>query len=231
MAKFHFEQAAGMPTSDGDLNNDLRRVANQLCQRTVSARSYTLHGKFSHTTQNERFGSWNAALMAAGLEISHENIVSQQDLFENILVLWQHHGRQPRRRDLERPPSRLSQSPYNRSFGGWTNALRAFIEFANASDSPAPVTEPGRSARRTPRDPSLRLRFRVYQRDNFSCRCCGRSPATILGVVLHVDHIVPWSEGGETVIENLQTLCEACNLGKGRLLPACTPSDPGITNG
>ncbi|MDP9174261.1 MAG: HNH endonuclease [Planctomycetota bacterium] len=24
-----------------------------------------------------------------------------------------------------------------------------------------------------------------------------------------------WSRGGETVFENLQTLCEQCNLGKG----------------
>ncbi|MCL4507775.1 MAG: HNH endonuclease [Chloroflexi bacterium] len=31
---------------------------------------------------------------------------------------------------------------------------------------------------------------------------------------LHVDHILAWSKGGETVLENLQTLCSVCNLGK-----------------
>ena len=71
----------------------------------------------------------------------------------------------------------------------------------------------------TGRDPSLRLRWRVLQRDNFKCCSCGASPAITLGVELHVDHVHPWSEGGETVLENLQTLCSKCNLGKSNLLP------------
>jgi 5-methylcytosine-specific restriction endonuclease McrA len=70
------------------------------------------------------------------------------------------------------------------------------------------------------RDPSLRLRFKVLQRDRFSCRVCGASPAKRAGVELHVDHIRPWSTGGETVLENLQTLCSTCNLGKSNLEPA-----------
>ena len=58
------------------------------------------------------------------------------------------------------------------------------------------------------------LRWHVLQRDRFTCCACGASPALTLGVELHVDHIVPWSKGGETVLENLQTLCSVCNLGK-----------------
>ncbi len=33
----------------------------------------------------------------------------------------------------------------------------------------------------------------------------------------HIDHIKPWSKGGETVLENLQTLCATCNLGKSNI--------------
>ena len=54
-------------------------------------------------------------------------------------------------------------------------------------------------------------------RDNCLCRMCGASPAKDPGVTLHVDHIVPWSKGGETMLSNLQTLCAMCNIGKGTL--------------
>ena len=62
-----------------------------------------------------------------------------------------------------------------------------------------------------------RLRFRVFQRDRFRCVACGRSPATDLNIVLHADHVKPVALGGKTVSENLQALCESCNLGKGKL--------------
>ena len=34
----------------------------------------------------------------------------------------------------------------------------------------------------------------------------------------HVDHIIPWSKCGETIIDNLQTLCNVCNIGKSDLI-------------
>lgn len=48
---------------------------------------------------------------------------------------------------------------------------------------------------------------------NFHCVRCGRGKED--GVKLHVDHIVPVSRGGKSVMDNLQTLCEDCNYGKG----------------
>jgi 5-methylcytosine-specific restriction endonuclease McrA len=101
------------------------------------------------------------------------------------------------------------------------NALRAFVDYANgtgAEHAEHQVVTDVDSKHTTGRDPSLRLRWRVLQRDNFKCCGCGASPAITLGVELHVDHIHPWSEGGETVLENLQTLCSKCNLGKSNLV-------------
>lgn len=57
------------------------------------------------------------------------------------------------------------------------------------------------------------LRYDIFRRDNFRCQICGRS-AQDEGVILHVDHIIPISKGGKTEWDNLQTLCQDCNLGK-----------------
>lgn len=56
------------------------------------------------------------------------------------------------------------------------------------------------------------LRWDVFARDDFCCVVCGQKPP---GVALHVDHRVPHSRGGSDTLDNLQTLCEDCNCGKG----------------
>lgn len=58
---------------------------------------------------------------------------------------------------------------------------------------------------------SAKLRAEVLRRDQSRCRMCGRTAQV---VPLHVDHIIPVSKGGKTSLENLQTLCQDCNLGK-----------------
>lgn len=56
------------------------------------------------------------------------------------------------------------------------------------------------------------LRYEVLKRDGFRCTICGATAQD--GVKLHVDHIFPVSKGGRTVMSNLRTLCDRCNLGK-----------------
>lgn len=57
------------------------------------------------------------------------------------------------------------------------------------------------------------LRMKILRRDEYRCQMCGASASD--GVTLHVDHISPVSHGGRTEAENLRTLCQTCNLGKG----------------
>jgi len=218
--RFKLSRVKGAPVTDEELWEDLKRVASERGTRTLPQRTYGKLGKYDCSTFIGHFGSWNKALKKAGLELSHEHLISDERLYENILNLWQHIGRQPRRSELTNELSEFSQSPYNRRFGSWTNALKSFIKYANASESECPEPNKDEIApfqRKTGRDPSLRLRFKVLQRDGFACRHCGDSPAKSPGVDLHVDHIIPWSKGGETSLENLQTLCSKCNLGKSNL--------------
>lgn len=58
---------------------------------------------------------------------------------------------------------------------------------------------------------SKRQRFAVFERDEFTCRYCGRTPPSVL---LVLDHVIPFSQGGQTTKENLVTSCESCNQGK-----------------
>lgn len=59
------------------------------------------------------------------------------------------------------------------------------------------------------------LRYDVLRQLGAACACCGRSK--IHGVVLHVDHIKPLWTHPELKLDpnNLQVLCEDCNIGKG----------------
>ncbi len=59
------------------------------------------------------------------------------------------------------------------------------------------------------------LRYKVLKKSNRSCLVCGRGPKNH-GITLHVDHIKPVSKYPELrlMAENLQVLCEDCNLGK-----------------
>lgn len=55
-------------------------------------------------------------------------------------------------------------------------------------------------------------RFKVLNRDNFTCQYCGKkSPEA----KLEIDHIKPVSKGGDNSMENLVTSCFDCNRGKG----------------
>ena len=140
-------------------------------------------------------------------------------------------GRQPHYAEVQKPFSMYCASAYEHRFGSWRKALEAFVLYVNegiSEDTPtvpkqtptpsAPLADCQDSSRhKAPRGISWRLRFLVMRRDDFKCIACGRSPALQSGLVLHVDHVKAWIKGGETVMGNLQTLCEQCNIGKSDL--------------
>ncbi len=51
----------------------------------------------------------------------------------------------------------------------------------------------------------------MYERQNHKCTICGKTKEYS---EMHGDHIVAWSKGGRTTLENGQMLCTECNLRK-----------------
>ena len=54
----------------------------------------------------------------------------------------------------------------------------------------------------------------AYERQNGICPICGTHHEI---EEMEGDHIIPWSKGGKTTIDNLQVLCKKCNREKGNI--------------
>ena len=207
--------------SNDELISDMIRVSQILNQSTLTAAEYDRYGKYHSRTISKRFNTWNNALVIANLQISNR-FYSDEELFDNLAKIWMSLGRQPSRRDLALVGSDISYKAYERRFGRWSSALKSFVEYFNdtqnyITNTTADIAQNVQKRRVSSRDINLRLRFLVMSRDNFKCCYCGASPAKDPLVVLHIDHIKPWAKGGETEINNLQTLCSKCNQGKSDL--------------
>lgn len=203
--------------SDEELIKDLKEVALKLGKDKVTQREYKTLGKYGRRTLIRRFGSWNKSLEKAGLSTTARMNIPEEELFQNLADLWQHFGRQPKYHEVKRPLSKFSVGPYANRFGSWYNALKAFIATMNGDIIETKQTNNEKNATNNPRSINYRTRFKVMQRDDFKCQICGASPAMQAGVLLHVDHIVPVAKGGQATMDNLQTLCQKCNLGKSDL--------------
>jgi 5-methylcytosine-specific restriction endonuclease McrA len=222
--------------SNDDLIAEIVRVNALVGKKWLTSSDFNAHSKTSTTAIRLRFGSFRSGLDAAGIP-NHPGKVSaitDEQCFENIADVWTHYRRPPAYREMFAPPSRIQGKTYVTRWGTWRKTLRAFVEWSNGesvssepnevlTQSDAVTTRPHSTtaAPRTEADcREIRpgLRFKVFQRDRFRCVRCGRSPATHLQVVLHADHILAVANGGKTILENLQTLCQDCNLGKGRMI-------------
>lgn len=201
----------------------LQAYAKEFPGSSVTAEEIAERLGVHKSTISHKFGKWKTLLMEAGIsQVPHGRRYTDEECYENIVVLWTHYGRQPSFDELKKPPSTVGAKAYISRWGGWRSALSAFIKYIN-QDTPKISTAPTVSeyAEAKPvnenilRSISLALRYKILCRDHFRCVICGRSPAKEPNIELHIDHIHPWSKGGKNTEENLRTLCFDCNLGKG----------------
>jgi hypothetical protein len=222
--------AATRSLTDEAILEALVNLASRLGKTELTWRDVGAHLPFGGDTLKKRWGSVRAAFEAAGLASTRlGRRYSDDECFDNLLTVWTHHGRAPRFREMGQPPSNVGATPYLERFGTWRKALAAFVERVNsdldisssntmAVGANAVVEQLSTAIRESGRDTrviSLGVRFQVLNRDRFKCVLCGDSPSSNPICVLHVDHIVPWSKGGRTSVENLRSLCGSCNIGRG----------------
>jgi HNH endonuclease len=108
---------------------------------------------------------------------------------------------------------------FGRAGNLWKIFYKSYDRFATAFDgamrrvldpgTKPPVPPPPKPRR--PRELFESEKAQVKNRDNHQCLCCG---AKGKGIRLEIDHIIPYNLGGETSVENSQTLCSVCNRDK-----------------
>lgn len=198
-------------------------------------------GKYSVATFYNHFGSWKNALKLANLKSGRE-APTEIELFDELQRVWEEIGRQPSSNEMKLF-SKYSYKSYSRKFGGWRKAIYAFISDREKEDIEEEQIEKDTGLinqinqednsnkeqqenskinlegikiinMKTSRKVGNHLRFRVFNRDNFTCQYCGKKGE---GANLEADHIIAYSNGGETVLENLTTACWKCNNGKSNM--------------
>lgn len=237
---FNFQRKQINEMPESKILEELEKAARHFNYIEFGRRDFDKIASISSSTVRKHYdGSWTKGLEALkkylqqkGLDLSPRpfapnRILSDKELFDEMERIWNKVGQRPSRTEWEMFEPKISYNTYKRRFGGWTNACLKFIEYKTGGDILSDdFVLPDREEQKTQqknkvdykkensRNISLGVRLEVLSRDKFRCVFCGKSPATDIGTKLHIDHIEPFSKGGKSTLENLQTLCEECNLGK-----------------
>jgi len=236
--KFEFGRPKIKDYSDEEILIELESVAKHFNYAHFCRKDFDKIAHIHSATVERRYGgSWTMAMEAlkkrlAGKDIllvsSRRRNIPEKAMFDEMERIWRQVGHRPSRSEWTASDPKISYDSIYRHFGGWTAACLKFIEFKSGEtlidsdevskgDKNALSRGHNKEARRhivKSRSIPLNIRVKVLNRDNFRCVFCGKSPATDVGVKLHVDHVVPFSKGGTNSLDNLQSLCEQCNLGK-----------------
>jgi HNH endonuclease/Homing endonuclease associated repeat len=213
------------------LVSELRKVAAMLGGRRFSRRDFDQHATACKgSAVLSHFGSWAEALSSIGVPLTgyraERTQIASAQLLGELARIWNALGHRPSKLEWEASHAAYSYTTYKQRFGGWVNACAALVS-GNIEIAPTTTTEATSAKRDVAVRPDtnvpperirtipLKLRLRILARDQFRCVLCGRTPAINPGAVLHVDHILPFSDNGPTTESNLRTLCERCNWGKG----------------
>lgn len=229
---FQFKRNRTDKLSREKIISELEIVAEKTNYFEFGKRDFNKLSKISVTSVVREFGSWSNALSFLRVRLNEKGLdliprkeppnrlYSDKQLFDEMERIWRKLGHRPSRKEWQSSKPVISYQTYTHRFNGWINACLKFIEYKSGNlvyAEPIKIETHAKTKkieRKDVRDIPLKLRLEVLKRDKFKCIFCGRSPATDSGVILHIDHVIPFSKGGKTELRNLQVLCSECNIGK-----------------
>jgi len=217
--------------SKKEITDELIKVSEILGRKSFSQKEFITHSRFvDKGIFSRKFGSFSKLMNESGFIVPLKSRkYTDEERYENLLNVWIFYGRQPNYSEMKKAPSVVGPKAYVTRWESWKKALIAFIAKVNNDVSMSEIennqideakNQSSLKVKKTKsiadsREIPIGLRFDIFKRDKFRCVICGRSPATHFEIKeLQADHIFPFSKGGKTIKENLQTLCNECNNGK-----------------
>ena len=126
----------GSPT-DAELLAELRRLADER-DTPPTVREMDADGQYGARTYTRRFGSWGAALAAAGLDDDPDRPrISTADLCADLRRLETELDRRPTSRDVAEH-GEYAVATYQRRFGLWSAAVTAAFTDTSTEESASP---------------------------------------------------------------------------------------------
>lgn len=183
-----------------DLLDEIQRISDGSADGPTAERMRQ-KGSYTVSAYINAFGSWRAAVKAAGYEPNAlggrtDHAVSDRELLDEISRLA-NGGVPPKKGDME-VDGAYSSTTYENHFGNWTNAVEAAgYEARRYSRSFYESVRDATSEKSWPR-------IRAEEKEE-SCEQCGD------GSELQVHHVVPVLCGGTNEAWNLMTLCKSCH--------------------
>lgn len=128
---FLFRVKYVMDDKQQEIIDELRRVAKLLNVNSLAQSEFRKYSKFSVSTIDNRFGSWNRAIEAAGLRPNASGIsdslkqpkLTDEELLQELIRLTVELGKQPTTSEMN-AFGHFSEDPYRRRWGSLREAVK-----------------------------------------------------------------------------------------------------------
>jgi len=129
--------------SNEEILTQIRDIAARLGKASLAGADIVANSEINQRLLWSRFGSVSEALRQAGIkQVSHGRRHTEDEVFENLLEVWTYYGRPPTVSEMDKPPSTVGKNTYIHRYGGWRQALKAFVERANSEAAGDPALDP-----------------------------------------------------------------------------------------